>query len=129
MVPIAVAGDRVFTQGTGQSQQHRLGRESGRWQAVVVESYRRRQRQRAGGRDRAARRPWTVIASTLLTENGDLMGLRVQDGTQLWHRNILKDFGGRNIGWLLSESPLIDGDHVIVDAGWPRAPAWSRSTR
>jgi outer membrane protein assembly factor BamB len=53
----------------------------------------------------------------VLSENGDLICLKVQDGTQVWQRNILKDFGGRNIGWLISESPLVDGDHVIVTPG------------
>src|SRR6185295_17815610 len=53
----------------------------------------------------------------ILTENGDLACLKAQDGTAVWQRNILKDFGGRNINWLLSESPLIDGDRVIVTPG------------
>src|SRR5436190_5524999 len=45
----------------------------------------------------------------VLTENGDLAGLRAQDGMMLWQRNILRDFGARNFSWLISESPLIDG--------------------
>jgi outer membrane protein assembly factor BamB len=53
----------------------------------------------------------------VLTENGDLASLRVQDGTVVWQRNILQDFGGRNIGWLLSESPLVDGGQVVVTPG------------
>jgi hypothetical protein len=28
-----------------------------------------------------------------------------------------RNFGGRNIGWLISESPLVDGNHVIVTPG------------
>ena len=52
----------------------------------------------------------------VLTENGDLWCLRV-DGTEVWHRNILRDFSGRNIAWLLSESPLIDGNRVVVTPG------------
>ena len=46
----------------------------------------------------------------VLTENGDLACLRAQDGTVVWQRNILNDFGGRNIPWLISESPLVDGN-------------------
>ena len=53
----------------------------------------------------------------VLTENGDLACLRVQDGTVVWQRNILQDFGGRNIGWLISESPLVDGNQVVVTPG------------
>ena len=35
----------------------------------------------------------------------------------MWQRNILQDFGGRNIGWLISESPLVDGNQVVVTPG------------
>jgi outer membrane protein assembly factor BamB len=52
----------------------------------------------------------------VLSESGDLWCLR-DDGTEVWHRNILRDFSGRNIEWLLSESPLVDGDRVIVTPG------------
>src|SRR5262249_14881083 len=31
------------------------------------------------------------------------------------------EFGGRQIGWLISESPLVDGGKVIVTPGGPRA--------
>jgi outer membrane protein assembly factor BamB len=53
----------------------------------------------------------------VLTENGDLACLRVQDGLPIWQRNILRDFNGRNISWDISESPLIDGANVIVTPG------------
>jgi len=52
-----------------------------------------------------------------LTETGDLACLQVADGTIVWQRNILRDFKGSNIQWLISESPLIDGDRVIVSPG------------
>ena len=52
-----------------------------------------------------------------LTENGDLVSLAATDGALFWQRNILEDFGGRNIDWLLSESPLVDGDRVYVTPG------------
>ncbi len=53
----------------------------------------------------------------VLTESGDLASLRAQDGVVVWQRNILREFGARNIPWLISESPLIDGAHVIVTPG------------
>jgi outer membrane protein assembly factor BamB len=56
----------------------------------------------------------------VLTETGDLVCLR-EDGTQVWQRNILRDFAGSNITWLLSESPLVDGDRVIVTPGGRQA--------
>jgi hypothetical protein len=53
----------------------------------------------------------------VLTESGDLACLLAADATIVWQRNILKDFSGRNIQWLISESPLVDGDRVIVTPG------------
>ena len=56
----------------------------------------------------------------VLTESGDLAGLRT-DGTVVWQRNILREFGGRQLQWLVSESPLVDGPHVVVSPGGPGA--------
>jgi len=52
----------------------------------------------------------------ILSEAGDLYGLKT-DGTEVWHRNILREFGGRQLRWLISESPLVDGPHLIVSPG------------
>jgi outer membrane protein assembly factor BamB len=52
-----------------------------------------------------------------LSERGDLICVQADDATVVWQRNILNDFNGRNIGWLLSESPLVDGDKVVVTPG------------
>jgi outer membrane protein assembly factor BamB len=52
-----------------------------------------------------------------LTETGDLACLRIADGTIVWQRNVLRDFKGFNIQWLISESPLVDGTRVIVSPG------------
>jgi outer membrane protein assembly factor BamB len=57
----------------------------------------------------------------VLTENGDLACLNAANGTPIWQRNILADFGGRQLPWLISESPLVDGSRVIVTPGGPRA--------
>lgn len=55
-----------------------------------------------------------------LTENGDLACLAM-DGTILWQRNILREFRGKQIQWLISESPLVDGPHVVVSPGGSNA--------
>jgi outer membrane protein assembly factor BamB len=52
-----------------------------------------------------------------LGQEGDLVCLEVKDGTRVWHRNLLKEFGGSYGGWRYCESPLVDGDHVIVTPG------------
>ena len=113
---VAVRGDRVYVQGlkNRQSVVSSLNRETGAlvWSTPIGPG---------GDNDRGPgpRGTPTVEADRLyvLTETGDLASLRVADGTIVWRRNILKDFRSRNISWLVSESPLIDGDHVIVSPG------------
>jgi hypothetical protein len=56
----------------------------------------------------------------VLSEAGDLHCLKI-DGTAVWHRNILTDFRGRQLRWLISESPLVDGPNVVVSPGGPGA--------
>jgi outer membrane protein assembly factor BamB len=113
---IAIRGDRVFVQGmrNAQSVVSALNRADGTvvWARNIgraIDNY-----QGPGPRGTP-----TVDGDRLyvLTENGDLACLRVQDGSVIWQRNILQDFGGRNIGWLISESPLVDGNQVVVTPG------------
>ena len=113
---IAVRGDRIFVQGMRnfQSVVSALNRADGK--LVWVKSLGAAGDNYMGSGPRGTP---TVDGDRLyaLTENGDLACLRVQDGSVVWQRNILKDFGGRNIGWLISESPLVDGNQVIVTPG------------
>lgn len=113
---IAVQGDRVYVQGmrNNQSVVSVLNRADGKvvWVRVLGP---------AGNNDRGPgpRSTPTIDGDRVyaLSEIGDLACLRAADGMVIWQRNILKEFKGENPGWLLSESPLIDGDHVIVTPG------------
>lgn len=53
--------------------------------------------------------------------NGDLSCLNADTGSVVWRKNILREFEGRNIGWGISESVLVDGDNVICTPGGRRA--------
>jgi outer membrane protein assembly factor BamB len=54
----------------------------------------------------------------VLGVNGDLVCLKADTGEKVWSKNFGKDFGGRMMsGWGYSESPLIDGDKLIVTPG------------
>ncbi len=53
----------------------------------------------------------------MLTENGDLACLRAGDGSRVWGKNLFKEYGGSNPLWLISESPLVDGNRLIVSPG------------
>ncbi len=52
-----------------------------------------------------------------LGANGDLCCLQARDGKELWRLNILTRFKGNNIGWGISESPLVEGNLLIVTPG------------
>jgi len=49
--------------------------------------------------------------------NGDLSAIEARTGKIAWTKNILREFGGRNITWGISESPLIVGNKVLVNPG------------
>ncbi len=50
--------------------------------------------------------------------SGDVVCLESAEGKILWQKNFAKDFKGKMMsGWGFSESPLIDGDMVIVTPG------------
>jgi outer membrane protein assembly factor BamB len=113
---VAVKGDRIFVQSSNgrQSIVHSLNRADGRnvWSKALGP---------AGENDMGSGPRGTPTVDDervyVLTESGDLACLKAEDGTAIWQRNILKDFGARNIQWLISESPLVDGNNVIVTPG------------
>lgn len=49
--------------------------------------------------------------------NGDLACLSCADGKKIWSKNLVKDFDGGIPYWGYSESPLIDGDKLVVTPG------------
>ena len=53
--------------------------------------------------------------------NGDLSALDASTGKLVWSKNVLREFGGSNIQWGISESPLVLGNKVLVNAGGPGA--------
>jgi len=55
-----------------------------------------------------------------LGQYGDLVCVDQADGKEKWRKHLEKDFGGSNPTWGYSESPLIDGDHVLCIPGGPK---------
>jgi outer membrane protein assembly factor BamB len=53
-----------------------------------------------------------------LDRNGEFACLDANDGKIIWHKSLTKDFHGHMMSiWGYSESPLIDGDRVVVTPG------------
>lgn len=57
----------------------------------------------------------------VLGGSGDLTALEAATGKKIWSINIISKFGGVNPYWGYSESPLIVGDRILLNAGGRRA--------
>jgi len=66
-----------------------------------------------------ARSTPTVDGSLLyaFSSDGDLACVEAASGKIVWKRNVRSDFGGKPGIWAYAESPLIDGDAVVVTPG------------
>ena len=121
---VAIKADRIYVQGTNgaasaaKSAVFCLNRADGKtiWSVTLGEKV----DQDKGNGPRGTP---TLDEDRLyvLTENGDLACLRERDGARVWGKNILKEFGGSNPKWLISESPLVDGNRLIVSPGGSNA--------
>jgi outer membrane protein assembly factor BamB len=57
-----------------------------------------------------------------LSFEGDLVAADATSGEEIWRKSFTRDFGGKMMsGWGYSESPLADGDRLIVTPGGDRA--------
>lgn len=117
---VSIKGDLIFVQGTGDSQSvlHCLNRMDGKllWTTPLG---------RIGSNDKGSgpRSTPTVDGNRVyvLTENGDLACINADTGASIWSFNVLSKFYGSNIKWLISESPLVDGNNLIVTPGGENA--------
>jgi outer membrane protein assembly factor BamB len=48
---------------------------------------------------------------------GKLVCFNNEDGSILWSKELLADFGGKNIFWGMNESPVVDGDVIYATPG------------
>lgn len=113
---VAVKGDRIYVQGVRGSDSVVFALRAADGATVWTQALGRKLDQDRGGGPRSTP---TVDGDRLyaLSENGDLAALRVEDGSVLWRRNILREFNGSNPNWHISESPLVEGDLLIVAPG------------
>lgn len=117
---VAISGDHIYVQGSDgkNSFVHCLDRANGKtlWTTPLGP---------AGSNDKGSgpRATPTVEGNRVyaLSENGDLACLDARNGKPVWAMNILQKFHGSNIKWLISESPLVDGEKLVVTPGGERA--------
>ena len=116
----STAGGRLFTLGARGGTEYviALDRATGKkvWE---YQNGRRFQNDRGDG----PRSTPTVDGDRLyvLGGSGDLTCLEHATGQRVWTVNLVQKFGGVNPYWGYSESPLIVGDRILVNAGGRRA--------
>ena len=66
-----------------------------------------------------ARSTPTVVGDTVyaLGSDGDLVAVDQRSGKERWRRQLRRDFAGRPGTWAFAESPLVDGETVVVSPG------------
>lgn len=52
-----------------------------------------------------------------MSANGELTCLSADKGSRKWSKDLVADFGGKVPDWGYSESPLVDGDQLVVTPG------------
>ena len=114
----AIAGGRLFTLGAREGNEYLVAYDvaSGKrlWEAA---NGRRFENDRGSG----PRGTPTVDGDRVYAfgASGDLSAVDAASGKVAWKVNVLSKFGGSNIQWGLSESPLVLADRVLVNAGGP----------
>ena len=113
---VALVGELMYTMGNVDGAEHilALNRTTGEivWKTRSGDEYHE-------GQGNGPRGTPTVVDGMVyaLGGTGDLSCLNASTGDVVWHLNILKEFGGGNITWGISESVLIDNNHVICSPG------------
>jgi outer membrane protein assembly factor BamB len=117
---VAVSGGRIYTMGDRNGAQHLIALSdsdgSEVWSVRVGPTW---DDEYAGPRGTPAVSEGVVYA---VGTEGDLVAVDAASGKEIWRRNFVRDFGGRMMSsWKFAESPLIDGDRVVVTPGGPDA--------
>lgn len=116
----AISGTRLFIQGQRGDEEFVLAFDANTgkqlWQTQTGRGFRE---QRGYG----PRGTPSIDGDRLyaLAADGTLVCLETATGKRVWGLNIVDRFHSRVLHWGISESPLVDGDRVIVTPGGPGA--------
>ncbi len=121
---LAVVGDAVYTMGDDGGFQYVVAASSkdGKvlWRTKVGSEW---VDQFGGARSTPTYDDGRIYA---ISTEGLLVCLAAKDGKEVWRKDLPKTYGarmaaGNNYEWKFSESPLVDGDRVLVTPGMPDA--------
>lgn len=69
----------------------------------------------------------TIDGTTVyvLSSVGDLAALKISDGSEIWKVSLTEGFGAKVPTFGFSTSPLIDGDHLVLQTGAPEGQSYA----
>lgn len=117
---LSISGGRIYTLGDRQGSQQvvAMNLADGKivWTAKVGPAW---EDEYGGPRGTPAIDGDRIYA---LGTEGDLVCLQAATGKEVWRKSLPRDFGGQVMSsWKWAESPLVDGDRLIVTPGVPGA--------
>lgn len=117
---LAIAGGRIYTMGVRGEREYVIAFDVATGKELWATAHGERYKDDRGDGPRGTP---TVDGDRLyaLGGNGDLSCIDTKTGRIVWAINLLQKFGGSNPNWGISESPLVIGDKVLVNAGGPGA--------
>ncbi len=117
---LAISDSRLFTMGLRRDREHVIAFDLATGKELWATPHGTAFRNDRGDGPRGTP---TVEGERLyaLGGDGDLSCLETRTGRIVWTMNVLRKFGGSNITWGISESPLVVGDKLLVNAGGPGA--------
>jgi len=118
---ISISGTRIFTTGDkdGACYAHALNLADGKslWSTKVGKAGAPGWGNFAGPRSTPTVEGERVY---VLGQYGELLCLNTSDGSKIWEKHLVKDFGGKLPEWGYSESVLVDGENVLCTPGGSR---------
>jgi outer membrane protein assembly factor BamB len=117
---VAVVAGRVYTMGDRRDGQYVIALSEDAGKELWATRVGRRHEDEYGG----PRSTPTVDGDSLyvVDTDGDVVCLDTASGAERWRRSMPREFGGRMMSsWMFAESPLVDGDRVIVTPGGSKA--------
>ena len=117
---LAIAAGRIYTMGVRGDREYVIAFDASTGKELWATANGDRYRDSRGDGPRGTP---TIDGDRLyaLGGNGDLSAIDTKTGKIVWAINILQKFGGQNPNWGISESPLVIGEKLLVNAGGPEA--------
>ena len=117
---LAISGGRIYTMGVRGEREYVIAFDVATGKELWATAHGNRYKDDRGDGPRGTP---TVDGDRVysLGGNGDLSCIDTKTGRIVWSMNVLHKFGGKNPNWGISESPLIIGEKLLVNAGGPGA--------